>query len=82
MIMNDFLETEIHGEHSINAFLGAVQGYKKNGDDQIFEITGNAYNVTIKKTCVVIENIWDESLPVIEMTVDDYIQAIENFIAR
>ena len=53
--MRNFLETEIIGEISIDYFLGRARNYRNNGAKGEIELTGNAYNVSIKGSNVVIE---------------------------
>lgn len=77
--MRDFLETEIIGEISIDYFLCRVRNYGNSGAKGGIELTGNAYSVSVKGSKVAIENIWSASEPLREITLDEYIEAIEQF---
>lgn len=77
--MRDFLETEIIGEISIDYFLCRVRSYRNSGAKGGIELTGNAYSVSVKGSKVAIENIWSASEPLREITLDEYIEAIEQF---
>ncbi len=78
-VINDFLDTEINGLISKNYFLDAAKEYKNNQTKNSIELTGNAYNVSICNNMVVVENIWDDAVNAIEISIDEYIRYLENF---
>ena len=78
-VINDFLDTEINGLISKNYFLDAAKEYKNNRTKNSIELTGNAHNVSICNNMVVVENIWDDAVNAIEISIDEYIRYLENF---
>lgn len=77
-IINDFLETEIN-DFSKDYFLGKAKEYKNQARKNRIELTGNAYNISIFNTTVIIENLWDNSISPVEIHIDEYINYIEKF---
>ena len=77
--MHDFLDTEINGLISRDAYLGLAKNYISQKRKGKLELTGNAYSVCIDGDEVSIENIWDESIPGVKISLGEYIKAIENF---
>ena len=77
IILQDFLETEINGAISRDYFLGAAKKYKNDEEKGRLELTGNAYTVCIDGNEVVIDNIWDDSVSAIRISLDGYIGLIE-----
>jgi uncharacterized protein YacL (UPF0231 family) len=79
--IGSFLEEDIQGsDNSCQETLEIVQAVAE-GKLSEWEGTGNAHTVTIKPNGVTIECIWDESLGVAELSLDDFRECLKEWLA-
>ncbi len=76
-----FLEQDIQSSGVVtNEFLEIVESMK-DGRQAEWNGTGNAHSITISPKEVSIENIWDDSLGIAQVSLDDFKQALLSWLA-
>ena len=74
-----FLEQDIQGvEESVDQILKMAREVE-TGKTPVSESTGNAHSLTLRPGMATIENEYDPSLPVCELSMDDFIEIMNGW---
>ena len=80
-MLAEFLKTEITIVRQAEAFTAPLRYWKRHGGQIPPPICGNAFCVTLSNGRIQIECVWDESRPAYECGLDDYLHAVNAYVA-
>ncbi len=76
-----FLHTDVGSVYGCEQFLSAIQEVRADGT-QVRNMSGNVFIVRIKPHGVTVENMWDESAPILEYSLEEFESLLLSYLER
>jgi hypothetical protein len=73
---DDFVSSDLQTSEAAQLYADYVN-HVRNGRHAMLELTGNAFHVRFEPELVTIESLWDDELPVLQLTLSEFSQRLQ-----